>query len=90
MLINLHDIDWIQNLMNSFVDFLKRMVGHSGQVRSLAFEPESTEIFASGGEDGMLRLWSICDGRCLKVPIFIHFFDSFVMRVFKTLYVRKQ
>uniref|UniRef100_A0A8R1XZF8 Ribosome biogenesis protein BOP1 homolog n=1 Tax=Onchocerca volvulus TaxID=6282 RepID=A0A8R1XZF8_ONCVO len=42
------------------------MLGHSGQVRSLSFEPESAEIFASGGEDGTLRLWSICDGRCLK------------------------
>ncbi|KAL3998017.1 BOP1NT (NUC169) domain family protein [Acanthocheilonema viteae] len=43
-----------------------RMLGHSGQVRCLSFEPESTEILASGGEDGTLRLWSICDGRCLK------------------------
>ncbi|OZC08933.1 hypothetical protein X798_04020 [Onchocerca flexuosa] len=45
---------------------MKLMFGHSGQVRSLSFEPESAEIFASGGEDGTLRLWSIYDGRCLK------------------------
>ncbi|VDK57704.1 unnamed protein product [Gongylonema pulchrum] len=45
------------------------MYGHSGQVRSLSFEPHATEIFASGGEDGTLRLWCIGDGRCLKVRI---------------------
>ncbi|KAM3721512.1 Ribosome biogenesis protein [Dirofilaria immitis] len=44
-----------------------RLLGHSGQVRSLSFEPDSAEIFASGGEDGTLRLWSVCDGRCLKM-----------------------
>lgn len=54
------------------------MLGHSGQVRSLSFEPESTEIFASGGEDGTLRLWSICDGRCLKVLISVHFIYLFL------------
>uniref|UniRef100_A0A915PT60 BOP1 N-terminal domain-containing protein n=1 Tax=Setaria digitata TaxID=48799 RepID=A0A915PT60_9BILA len=42
------------------------ILGHSGQVRSLSFEPESSEIFVSGGEDGALRLWSVSDGRCLK------------------------
>ncbi|VDN05697.1 unnamed protein product [Thelazia callipaeda] len=42
------------------------MYGHIGQVRSISFEYESTEIFASGGEDSTLRIWSVCDGRCLK------------------------
>ncbi|MCP9260866.1 Ribosome biogenesis protein BOP1 [Dirofilaria immitis] len=44
----------------------RRLLGHSGQVRSLSFEPDSAEIFASGGEDGTLRLWSMTS---LKDPI---------------------
>ncbi|GMT28412.1 hypothetical protein PFISCL1PPCAC_19709, partial [Pristionchus fissidentatus] len=39
---------------------------HTGQVRALSFEPSGTEIVASGGEDGDVKLWSIGTGRCVK------------------------
>jgi ribosome biogenesis protein ERB1 len=42
------------------------MRGHKGQVRSLAVEPETGELLASGGEDGTVRIWYIPTGRCLR------------------------
>uniref|UniRef100_A0A0N5AXR2 WD_REPEATS_REGION domain-containing protein n=1 Tax=Syphacia muris TaxID=451379 RepID=A0A0N5AXR2_9BILA len=46
------------------------MRGHSGQVRSLSFEPSCGELLASGGEDCTLRLWSVSSGHCVKVTKF--------------------
>uniref|UniRef100_A0A0N4Z2B7 Ribosome biogenesis protein BOP1 homolog n=1 Tax=Parastrongyloides trichosuri TaxID=131310 RepID=A0A0N4Z2B7_PARTI len=42
------------------------MRGHTGQVRTLSVEPETGELLASGGSDGLVKIWSIVNGRCLK------------------------
>ena len=39
---------------------------HKGQVRSIAVEPEFGELLVSGGQDGLVCVWCINTGRCLK------------------------
>mmetsp|Transcript_14970 Transcript_14970/g.26205 ORF Transcript_14970/g.26205 Transcript_14970/m.26205 type:complete len:786 (-) Transcript_14970:3564-5921(-) len=38
--------------------------GHNGRVRALAVHPGG-ELLASGGDDGVVRIWEIDTGRCL-------------------------
>lgn len=45
--------------------FLKVYRGHTGFVRCLSIEP-SGQFFASGGDDGMLKLWEVATTRCMK------------------------
>lgn len=42
------------------------MRGHSGQIRSLAVEPEFGELLASGSDDSTVNIWYIPTGRCLR------------------------
>ena len=41
---------------------MKRLKGHAGKVRSVAFHPDGT-VLASGGQDGKIRLWQANDGK---------------------------
>ncbi|KAL3072756.1 hypothetical protein niasHS_017730 [Heterodera schachtii] len=41
--------------------------GHSGQVRTLAVEPEIGELLVSGGADSTVRVWLLPSGKCLRL-----------------------
>lgn len=45
--------------------------GHTDCVRSLSIEPAG-QFFASGSDDGTVRIWEVLTGRCLKTFKFEH------------------
>jgi WD40 repeat protein len=49
-------------------DQLRRVLsGHLGKVQSIAFDPASPDLVASGGVDGTVRLWHASSGRSVAV-----------------------
>ncbi len=48
---------------------VRTLSGHRGNVNALAFSPDGTQLFAAGGESGVLgetRQWSVADGNLAR------------------------
>jgi len=50
----------LNRFFKQFLDF------HAGPVSILAWSNQFTNIVVSGGEDGLVNLWDINSGRCIK------------------------
>ena len=46
----------------SFIDSVRVLAGHTGEVRCVVFSPDG-QLLASGGFDRTARLWNLADGR---------------------------
>lgn len=45
---------------------LKTLIGHTAPIESIAIQPHQTEVLASSGVDGTVRLWNLAAGECFQ------------------------